>query len=322
MKSILSGEHGATLGQLEKPQVTSNHVLVEIKACALNRADLNMLTGGTHGFVGGLGFPLGVEWAGEIVEIGENVSAWSIGNRVMGAGPGAFSEFTLANELWIYPIPDNLSYEQASALPVALQTTHDAIVTNGQLQPEQTVLVVGASSAVGLMAVQVAKYLGAKQVIGTSTSQDKLEKLAEFGVDVSINTQDEDWVKQVLKCTKRKGADLVIDFLAGPLFNQTMSVTKISGTIVNVGRMAGETGEIDFDQHSMRRINYKGVSFRTRNPDEIASVITKAKEALIPALANNQINIPIDAVYPFEKFNEAFDKMEKNQHFGKIILKL
>ena len=322
MKSILSGEHGAVLGELEKPQVMPNHVLVQIKACALNRADLNMLTGATHGFVGGLGFPVGVEWAGEIVEVGEAVQPWQVGDRVMGAGPGAFSEYTLANAAWIYPIPDNLSFEQAATLPVALQTTHDAIVTNGQLQADDHVLVVGASSAVGLMAMQVAKYLGAKQVIGTSTTPDKLEKLAEFGADATVNTKDEDWAKQVLKLTKRKGADLVIDFLAGPLFNATMSVTKIAGTIVNVGRMAGETGEVDFDQHSMRRINYKGVSFRTRNPDEIAEVIQKAKDALIPALAGGQIKMPIDAVYPFEQFNDAFDKMKKNQHFGKIVLTL
>ncbi|AXY60118.1 quinone oxidoreductase family protein [Acinetobacter sp. WCHAc010052] len=322
MKSILSGENGAVLGELEKPQVMSGHVVVKVKACALNRADLNMLTGGTHGFVGGLGFPVGVEWAGEIIEVGENVTEWSVGERVMGAGPGAFSEYTLANAQWIYPVPGNLTDEQAAALPVALQTVHDAIVSNGQLQAEQTVLVVGASSAVGLMAMQVARYLGAKRVIGTSTHAEKLMKLSEYGADAVVNTKDEDWAKQVLKLTKRKGVDLVIDFLAGPLFNQTMSVTKIAGTVVNVGRMAGEVGEIDFDQHSMRRINYKGVSFRTRNPDEIRDVIQKASAELVPALESNHISIPIDAVYPFEQFNDAFSRMKENRHFGKIILKL
>lgn len=322
MKSILSGEHGAVLGELEMPKVMPNHVLVKIKACALNRADLNMLTGATHGFVGGLGFPVGMEWAGEIIEVGEDVQEWQVGNRVMGAGPGAFSEYTLGKADWIYPIPDGLSFEQAATLPVALQTTHDAIATNGQLQAEQSVLVVGASSAVGLMAMQVAKHLGAKQVIGTSTSAEKLAKLQEYGADHTVNSTDEDWTKQVLKLTKRKGVDLVIDFLAGPLYNQTMSVTKIAGTIVNVGRMAGETGEIDFDQHSMRRINYKGVSFRTRNPDEIAAVIQNAKHALIPALAEGKIHLPIDAIYPFDQFNAAFDKMKANQHFGKIVLSL
>jgi NADPH2:quinone reductase len=172
------------------------------------------------------------------------------------------------------------------------------------------------------MAMQVAKYLGAKQVIGTSTSAEKMVKLQEYGADHVVNSTDADWAKQVLKLTKRKGADLVIDFLAGSLFNQTMSVTKIAGTVVNVGRMAGETGEIDFDQHSMRRICYKGVSFRTRNPDEIATVIQAAKQALIPALAEGKIQLPIDAIYPFDQFNAAFDKMKANQHFGKIVLSL
>lgn len=322
MKSILSGEQRAVLGELEKPQIMPNHVLVKIKACALNRADLNMLTGATHGFMGGLGFPVGMEWAGEIAELGDGVTQWNIGDRVMGAGPGAFSEYTLGNQAWIYPIPDNLSYEQASTLPVALQTTHDAIVSNGNLQVDQTVLVVGASSAVGLMAMQVAKFLGAKQIIGTSTSTEKLALLHEYSADNAVNTKDEDWDRQILKLTKRKGVDLVIDFLAGPLFNQTISITKIAGTIVNVGRMAGETGTIDFDQHSMRRITYKGVSFRTRSPDEIAEVIQKAKMDLIPALAEGKIHLPIDSIYPFEQFSDAFEKMKANQHFGKIVLSL
>lgn len=322
MKAILSAEQGATIGELPQPQSMPNHVVVKVKAAALNRADLAMLTGGLHGFAGGVGFPVGVEWAGEIVALGEGVYQWEVGDRVMGASPGAFAEYTVSNAEWIYPVPDHMSFEQATALPVGLQTAHDAIASQGILQEGQTVLIQGASSGVGLIAMQVAKFLGAKQVIGTSTSIEKLNRLSEFGADVAINTRDEDWTKQVLKATKRKGADLVIDFLAGPLFDHTLSVTKIGGTIVNVGRMAGETGTIDFDQHSMRRITYKGVTFRTRNSDEITEVIDKARKSLLPALEDNRIHLPIDAVYPFDQFNNAFEKMKENKHFGKIILSL
>ncbi|MEG1854860.1 MAG: zinc-binding dehydrogenase [Acinetobacter sp.] len=320
MKAILSAEQGAVIGELPQPQVMQNHVVIKVKAAALNRADLQMLTGGSHGFAGGIGFPVGVEWAGEIIALGEGVYQWEVGDRVMGASPGAFAEYILGNAEWIYPIPDHMSFEQAATLPVGLQTTHDAIASQGLLQEGQTVLVQGASSGIGLMAMQVAKFLGAKQVIGTSTSIDKLNRLSEFGADVVINTKDEDWAKQILKATKRKGVDLVIDFLAGPLFEHTLSVTKIGGTIINVGRMAGETGTIDFDQHSMRRITYKGVSFRTRSSDEITDVIDKARKSLTQALDSHQIKIPVDATYPFENFDEAFTKMKTNKHFGKIVL--
>lgn len=320
MRAIVSSANGAVLQEFEKPSVMSGHVIVKVRAAALNRADLAMLTGASHGAAGGMGLPLGLEWAGEIVEVGPEVEGWHVGDRVMAAGPGAFTEYVVANAAWIYPIPDSVSWEQAAALPVAMQTMHDAITSNGQLVAGQSVLIQGASSAVGIMGVQVARLMGASQVIGTSTSAERRERLLGLGADLVVDSRAEDWTAQVLKATRRKGVDLLVDLLAGPLVTPNLLVTKIGGRMVNVGRMAGENGHFDFDLHSMRRITYVGVSFRTRSAAEITEVIARTRRDLIPALAEGKVSMPIDKTYPFEAFADAFERMARNQHFGKIVL--
>jgi NADPH2:quinone reductase len=291
-----------------------------VRACSLNRADLAMLKGAGHGKVGGLGAPLGLEWAGEVFEVGEAVERWRVGDRVMAAGGGAFAEFAVGHARRIYPIPAGLSFEQAATLPVALQTMHDAISANGRLEPGQSVLIQGASSGVGLMGLQVAKVLGAGLVIGSSTSPERRARLAEFGADLAVDTRAPDWVAQVKGATGGKGVDLLIDHVAGPLMNPNMQATRIGGRIVNVGRLAGNQGEFDFDLHSLRRITYVGVTFRTRSAAEVERINELTTRALGPALAEGALRLPIDKVYPLEAAPAAFERMQRNEHFGKIVL--
>ena len=321
MKAIVASAEGPVFNHaFEDPQAGPGQVLVKVRAAALNRADLAMLTGGAHGFAGGLGVPLGLEWAGDVVALGEGVEHLKLGQRVMGAGPGAFTEHVVANARWVYPVPDNLPIEHAAALPVSLQTMHDAIASHGMLAPGQTVLIQGASSAMGLMGLQIARLLGAGKVIGTSTSVTRRERLFGLGADEVVDTKAEDWVKQVLRATRMKGVDLSVDLLAGPLVNGTLQATKVGGRMVNVGRMAGERTDFDLDQHSMRRITYVGVTFRTRTPVEIGDVIARASRDLLPALAEGRLRMPVDRVYRFDQVTEAFERLAANQHFGKIVL--
>lgn len=321
MRAIVSSANGPIFNNdFEDPTAGPGQVLVKIQAASLNRADLAMLNGEAHGFAGGLGVPLGLEWAGEVVAIGTGVDNFKAGDRVMGAGPGAFTEYTAANAKWVYPVPEGLSIEHAAALPVSLQTMHDAITSIGKLEQGQSILIQGASSAMGLMGLQIARRLGAGKVIGTSTSAERREQLALFGADVAVDTNAEDWVKQVLKATRMKGVDLTVDLLAGPLVNGTIQATRIGGRLVNVGRMAGERAEIDLDQHSMRRTQYIGTTFRTRTPAEISEVIAKASTDLLPALADGSLRMPVDQVYRFDQVNEAFRHMAANRHFGKVVL--
>src|SRR6202043_4030082 len=125
-------------------------------------------------------------------------------------------------------------------LPVALATMHNAVVTNGALQAGQSVLIQGASSGVGLIAMQIAKFKGAKLVIGSSTEAMRRGRLKEFGADLAVDSSDPGWVDQVLKATGGEGVDLIVDQLSGKVANQNLAATKIKGRIVNVGRLGGD----------------------------------------------------------------------------------
>ena len=324
MKAYVYGANGAAINDVAKPTPTGTQVLVRVRANGLNRADLGMTQGHVHGSAGGVGTVLGMEWAGEVAELGPEAKGVEIGERVMGSGAAAFAEYTLADHGRLFKIPasSNMSFEEACTLPVALATMHNAVVTVGGLQPGQTVLIQGASSGVGLMALQIARLKGAKTVIGSSTDATRRGRLHEFGADLAIDSKDEGWVDEVLKATNGEGVDLIVDQISGPVANQNLKATKVLGRIVNVGRLGGTHGDFNFDLHAARRIQYIGVTFRTRSVQEIRDIFSAVRADLWPAVESGTLKLPIDKVYPFAEIGAAFDRMEANAHLGKIVVTL
>ena len=175
-----------------------------------------------------------------------------------------------------------MSFADAATLPVALATMHNAVVTNGALQAGQTVLIQGASSGVGLMAMQIAKLKGAKLVIGSSTDAMRRGRLKEFGADLAVDSSDPAWVDQVLKATDGEGVDLIVDQVSGKVASQNLKATKIKGRIVNVGRLGGTHADFNFDLHAARRINYIGVTFRTRSVEEVREIFNEVRKDIWP----------------------------------------
>src|ERR1035437_6441197 len=203
MKAYVYGANGAAITDVAKPAPKGTQVLVRVRACGLNRADLGMTKGHAHG---GAGTVLGMEWAGEIAEVGPEAKGVKIGDKVMGSGAAAFAEYTLADHGRLFRTPSNMNFEDAATLPVALATMHNAVVTNGALQSGQSVLIQGASSGVGLMAMQIARLKGASIVVGSSTDATRRGRLKEFGADLAVDSSDPGWVDQVLNATNREGA--------------------------------------------------------------------------------------------------------------------
>jgi NADPH2:quinone reductase len=322
MKAVIASTEGPIISTMPVPVPRPQEVLVCVKAAALNRADLGMLKGAAHGATGGAGTPLGLEFAGEIIQIGADVTRWKIGDRVMAAGGNAFAQYAVGHSHRIYPVPENLSYQEAATFPVALQTEYDAIKTNGQLVKGQAVLIQGASSGVGLIGMQVARFLGAGLVIGTSTNPDRIKKLKSYGAHLAINSSDENWPQQVLDATDGKGVDILIDHVSGPAANSNMRATKLGGCIVNVGRLGGMKGEFDFDLHALRRIKYLGVTFRTRNANEVENIVEATARELLPGLSSSAFSLPIHQVFKLEQATEAFAMMKRNEHFGKLVLSI
>ena len=323
MKAVVVTEKGVSVQNVETPKPKENEVLVKVFACGLNRADLVVADGGAHGASGGPGTIVGMEFSGEVIELGSKVKDYSIGDRVMCSGSSAWAEYAVADHGRVIKIPNNnMDYLKASTYPIALATMHNAIVTAGNFTQGQSVLIQGASSGVGLMGLQISKYLGAKVVIGTSTKPDKFEKLKSFGADLVLNSKDSDWVDQVLSATDNQGVDLIIDQLSGYTVNQNMMATKVKGKIVNVGRLAGGITEFNCDLHALRRINYEGVTFRTRSIQEIRDVYSNMWNDFEKLVISGELSLPIEKVFDFNDVGKSLDYMRENQHFGKLVLKL
>jgi NADPH:quinone reductase len=321
MKAAVLTEQGVQVRDVPMPKPGPAQVLVKVRASGLNRADLIMASGRPHGNAGGPGTVLGLEWSGEIVEVGADVKGLKAGDRVMCAGNGGYAEYAVTDWGRVMPIPaNNMTFPQAATLPVALTTMHNAVVTAGRLKAGESVLVQGASSGVGLMALQIAKLKGAGLVIGTSTNAERRVKLKDFGADLAVDSRDAGWADEVLKATGGRGVDLLVDQLSGYVANDNLKATKILGRIVNVGRMGGFKGEFDFDLHAARRIDYIGVTFRTRSPEEIREINRLVREDLWAPLEAGKLSLPIDQTFPLEQAAEALAHMKANAHFGKIVL--
>jgi NADPH2:quinone reductase len=193
-------------------------------------------------------------------------------------------------------------------------------VTNGRLAKGDAVLIQGASSGVGLMGLQIAKLKGAGLVIGSSTNAAKREKLAEFGADLAIDSKDDAWPERVLEATGGKGVNLIVDQVSASVANQNMKAAAILGRIVNVGRLGGMKGEFDFDLHALKRIDYIGVTFRTRSLEEVREIVRRMRADLWEAIEAGKLHLPIDRTFPLDEAPAAQAHMRANAHFGKIVL--
>jgi len=319
MKAAVASDKGLEVRDIPQPKPKPHEILVRVRAAGLNRADLNAARGvGGHGAVGAT---LGIDWAGEVVEAGSEVQGgFKPGDRVMCAGAGGYAEYAVADWGRVSPMPAGFTFEVAATLPVAVNTMHDALITNGRLKPGESVLIQGASSGVGLMALQIAKLMGARLVIGTSTNAARRGRLKEFGADLAVDTGNPAWPDEVLKATDGKGVNLIIDQVSGSVAVGNLKATAILGRIVNVGRLGGGKAEFDFDLHAARRITYIGVTHRTRSVDELREETRVMWKDLAAPIAAGKLHLPIDKVFPLGEAAAAQAHMKANQHFGKILL--
>jgi NADPH:quinone reductase len=321
MKAAVVGEHGIEIRDVPKPEPKPNEVLIRVRASSLNRADLLVAQGHQHGAVGGVGARLGLECAGEVEAVGSEVTTFRAGDRVMASAPGGYAEYAVTDAGRAHRIPaNNMTFAQAACFPVALQTMHNAIVTAGRLKRGETLLIQGASTGVGLMGMQIGKVMGAALVMGTSTNPARRARLKEYGCDLALDSGDPGWPDKVKEATGRKGVDLIVDQVSASVANQNLAAAAILGRIVNVGRLGGMRGEFDFDLHALKRIDYIGVTFRTRSPEEVREIVRLMRADLWPAVEAGKLALPIEKTFPLDQAADALAMMRANAHFGKIVL--
>ena len=320
MKAAVVANEGLQISEVPTPRPKANEVLIRVRVASLNRADLAVAAGHQHGPTGGIGTVPGLEWAGEVAEVGAEVQGFRPGDRVMCSGAGGYAEYAVTDYGRAAPIPVGMSFETATTLPLALQTMHDAIITNGRLQRGESILIQGASSGVGLVGLQIARWRGAAVVIGTSTNPERRTRLAEFGTTLALDTKDPSWPDQVQKATTGMGVDVIIDQVSASVANGNMKAAAVLGRIVNVGRLGGAKGEFDYDLHALKRISYIGVTFRTRSVEEVREINRKMRADLWEAVTAGELRVPVDSSFPLNEVASALARMRANQHFGKILL--
>jgi NADPH2:quinone reductase len=321
MKAAVLGENGVEVREVAKPVPAPNEVLVRVRASSLNRADLAIAAGHQHGRIGGLGARLGLECAGEVEAVGSEVEAFRPGDRVMGSAAGGYAEYAVTDWGRLHRIPgNNMTYAQAACLPVALQTMHNAVVTAGRLKRRETLLITGASAGVGLMGMQIGKAMGAAVVMGTSGDAGRRARLKEFGCDLALDAREPDWPAQVKEATGGKGVDLIVDLVSGSTANQNLEAAALRGRIVNVGRLGGMSGEFNFDLHALKRIEYIGVTFRTRTLAEVREIVRALRADLWDLVEAGRLMLPIDRTFALGDIAEALALMRANKHFGKIVV--
>jgi len=307
---------------VQRPVITPGHVLVRVQASSLNRAEFRRL----HGLRIRPGRPTpeartgGGDAAGEVVEIGAGVSGIKPGDRVMGRCAGGFAEYALLDAREVMPAPERLSWEEAACIPIVFVVVHDALFVSGQLGAGESLLVTAAPSGVGVAALLLAKYLGAK-VIGTSRSAEKLERLKAHGLDVGVVTGAEGFGEAVSRVIGDQGVDMVVDNIGADVLEPCLKALAVGGRFVTIGRMSGATkAEFDVDLLAERRLHLYGVSNRLRTPAQRAESAKRFVADLLPALRDGRIRPVIDRCFRLDDIAAAGAYLEADRHVGKVVI--
>jgi NADPH2:quinone reductase len=318
-----SGPSALRWEEVPAPSPAPGEVLVRVRATALNRADLLQTLGRYPAPPGAPADIPGLEYAGEVLAVGERVAGARPGDRVMGlVGGGAFAEQLCAPERELLRVPAGLSYAEAAALPEAFLTAWDALVLQGGLRAGETVLVHAAGSGVGVAAVQVAVAAGAR-VIGTSRTAEKLSRLAAYGLHAGVLTgEGRDATADVLSATRGRGVDLVLDLVGGSAVGLSLKVLAPRGRMLLVGLMDGASPQVDLGLVLRKRLQLTGTVMRSRPPEEKAALAAQAERMLLPLFDAGALRPTVDAVLPLPRAAEGFARMAANGTFGKIVLQV
>ncbi len=307
---------------LPDPTPSRGEVLVRVRAAGLNRADLLQRRGVYPPPPGYRADVPGLELAGEVAGVGEGVTAWKPGDRVMAIAAGeAQAELCLVHERMLLPIPAGLSFEQAGALPEAGITSHDALFTLGGLGPGAAVLIHAVGSGVATVALQIARATGAT-VIGTSRTPAKLERARSLGLDHGIVVQGEPprFADEVRRLTGGQGTPLVLEFVGAPYLPEDLAALATGGRVVVIGTMAGARAQVDLGTLMRARGSIVGTVLRPRPLEEKVAASRAFGRDVLPLVAAGRVRPVVDVVLPLDAAREAHERMERNESFGKIVL--
>jgi NADPH:quinone reductase-like Zn-dependent oxidoreductase len=321
--TLTPGPDGAryALAEVAEPTPGPTDLLVEVYASAISQADLRRAR--THfaasESVSGPAIA-GLELAGVVLAVGEQATGFAVGDRVMAMTGRAWAERATVDYRLAVPVPDWFSWNDAAATPVSYLTAHDCVVSAARLAPGESLLIQGATTAAGLAVLQVAKHLGARPVIGTTSSPAKVERLRSAGCDIPLVYGTIDMADSVRFATGGRGADIVVDILGGAVLMENIAAAAIQGRIICLGRVSGTHGELDLDEFARKRIQMTGVTFRTRTFEERCAVVERFIRELLPALDSKEVRPAWDRSFDWADCAEAESYLRSGRQFGKVLL--
>jgi len=301
--------------QVPRPVPAAGQVLIRVRAAGVNRPDL-LQRQGLYPPPPGAPDTLGLEVAGEIVQGG---GRWQPGDRVCALlGGGGYAQYVAVDARHVLPVPDGWDFIQAAALPETAFTVFANLFEHGQLKAGERLLLHGATSGIGVMAIQMAKAAGA-QVLATARAADKAAQARSLGADVAVDTSCESFVEAARAAG---GVDVALDMVGASVFADTLSVLNLRGRIVYIAALGGGMLEVPVFELMRRQAVLTGSTLRTRSADEKARLAAQVEQRVWPWIATGQVRAVVDRRFPLEQAGQAHAYLEAGHHLGKVVLEV
>ncbi len=323
MRAVVLRAHGGpevlTIEEIPDPVPGAEEVLVEIRATALNRADLMQRMGlYANPYPETYEIP-GLEFAGTVAEVGDRVRLWKPGDQVMAiTGGGAYAERIAVHERQLMPVPAAVGLDDAAAIPEVYLTAWDALVVQGGLTSGRWALVHAGASGVGTAAIQIAQALGAR--IAVTCSGGKVEACLALGADAAIDYGSQDFAAEVQTLTGGRGADVILDVIGGDYVNRNIQCVASQGRIIQVGAMAGGSAPVALIGLLMKRAAIIGTVLRARPLEEKIALAQRFMREMLPRFESGDLHAVVDSRYRLDDVAKAHERMAANANVGKILL--
>ena len=325
MQAILVSSPGGpeqlTLGEWEKPKPGLQQILVKVAATALNRAD-TLQRKGLYPPPPGASPILGLEMAGTVTQVGENCTKWNVGDAVFGLLPGGgYAQYAVIHQDMALPLPSNLSFIEAAAMPEVFLTAFQALNWLAHLQTGETVLLHAGASGVGTAGIQLAREMGARVLVTASAAKHPL--CLDLGAERAFDYRNGPFEEFVKEVTQGRGVNVIVDFIAGPYFSQNLNSLATDGRLVLLATMGGGKVEgFDLRQVLAKRLSIMGSTLRSRSLDYQIRLTEAWASFALPRLQDGRLKPVIDRVFDWTQAREAHEYMESNGSQGKIVLEV
>lgn len=314
------GEPELRVSEVPAPVLEPGALRLRVAATAVNRADL-LQAKGLYPPPPGASEILGLECAGQVVEVAEGVEGWTVGDRAMAllAG-GGYAEEVVVHAGSALPVPAWLTLEEAAAVPEVFLTVFLNVFQLAALPEGGSVLVHGGGSGIGTASIQLVKHAGGTIVVSAG-SEAKCARCRELGADIAVNYNEGDFVAAAREATGGRGVDVVLDSIGAPYLKRNLATLASGGRLVLIGLMGGASAEIGLAPLLMGRLQLIGSTLRARPVEEKTSIVSSFQARFGPALERGEIRPIIDRVLPVDQVGEAHRAIKASEHFGKIVLR-